>query len=109
MKLDKGGVATSPFTFEDDILEALSKGEIEAAAVTPGAIGWFNRQHPDAQIKQIAAFSGDPDLSWNVGVGMMGPDDKLREGIDAALEALIADGTIARAYQHYGIEFRPPQ
>lgn len=109
MKLDKAGIGISPFIFEDDMLEALSKGEIAAAAVTPGAIGWFNRQHPDGKLKQIAAFETDPDLSWTVAVGMLSPDDKLQEGINAALTALIADGTIARVYARYGIEFKPPE
>ncbi len=109
MKLDKEGFGISPFMFEDDILKALAKGEIDAAAVTPGAVGWFNRQHPQAKLKQIAAFSSDPDLNWNVAVGMMRPDDKLRQSIDAALGALIADGTIARVYARYGMEFKPPE
>jgi polar amino acid transport system substrate-binding protein len=31
------------------------------------------------------------------------------ERVDAAIEALLADGTIARIYTRYGIELRPPQ
>lgn len=109
MRLAKDGIRISPFGFEDEILEALQKGEIDAAAVTPGAIGWFNRQHPEAGLRAIAAFDGDPDLNWNVAVGMISPDDKLRQRIDAAVEALLADGTIERAYARYGLTFRPPQ
>ncbi len=109
MKINQGGHAISPFMFEEDILDALGKGEIPAAAVTPAAIGWFNRQHPDAQIKGIAAFDGDPDLSWNVGVGMMSPDDKLQQSIDTALSALLTDGTIAKIYARYGIAYKAPE
>jgi polar amino acid transport system substrate-binding protein len=29
--------------------------------------------------------------------------------VDAALEKMLADGTIARIYARYGIELRPPQ
>ena len=40
---------------------------------------------------------------------MIGPDDKLRQQIDAALEQMLADGTITRIYARYGIELRPPE
>jgi polar amino acid transport system substrate-binding protein len=109
MTLGKKGMAISPFMFEEDMLEALRGREIEAAAVTPGAIGWFNLRHAEAPLRRIAALDGEADLNWNVVVGMLSPDDKLRQGMDAALDALMADGTIARAYARYGIEFKPPE
>lgn len=109
VKLGQKGVAISPFMFEEDMLTALYMGEIEAAAVTPAAIGWFNIQHPGAALRRIRVIDAEPDLSWNVVVGMLSPDDQLRQSVDAALKALIDDGTIARAYGRYGIEFRPPE
>jgi polar amino acid transport system substrate-binding protein len=109
MMLGKRGVKTSPFAFEEDIMDALAKGEIDAGAVTPAAIGWFNKTHPDARARRIAAFEDEPDLNWNVAVGMVGPDDKLGQDIDAALQALLADGTLAQIYARYDIELRPPQ
>lgn len=109
MILGKRGVETSPFAFEEDILDALAKGEIDAAAVTPAAIGWFNKTHPDGRVRRIAAFEGDPNLNWNVVVGMISPDEKLTQGIDATLEALWADGTLERIYARYDVELQRPQ
>jgi len=109
MTLDKGGTVTSPFVFEDDIVAALANREIEAAAVTPATVGWFNQQHADKPLRLIPAFDNDPDLNWNIAAGLFSPDDKLRQRVDAAIEALLADGTIARIYARYGIELRPPQ
>ena len=109
MTLAKGGAATSPFVFEDDIVAALANREIEAAAVTPMTVGWFNLQHADKPLRLIPAFDNDQDLNWNIAAGLLRPDDKLRQRVDAAIEALLADGTIARIYARYGIELRPPQ
>ena len=109
MTLDKRGVATTPFVFESEMMAALAGHEIEAAAVTPIAVGWYNMVHPQAHIRMIAAFADDPNLNWNLSVGMIGPDDKLRQQIDAALEQMLADGTITRIYARYGIELRPPE
>ena len=109
MALSKRGVATTPYVFEDEMLEALAAREIEAAAVTPAAVGWFGINHPDVRIRRIAAFESDPDLNWNVAVGMVKPDEKFRERVDAALEAMLADGTIARIYARYGVELQAPE
>jgi polar amino acid transport system substrate-binding protein len=109
MRFNQSGVGTSPFMFEDEMLDALQNKEIDAAAVTPGAIGWYNFKHPETQLRQVSAFEGDADLSWNVAVGMISPDDKLRERIDAVLETLLTDGTLSQLYAHYGMAFRPPQ
>jgi polar amino acid transport system substrate-binding protein len=40
---------------------------------------------------------------------MIRPDDKLRQGVDAALDGLLADGSIARIYARYGVTLRAPQ
>ena len=109
MTLAKAGIATSPFAFEDDIVAALANREIEAAAVTPMTVGWFNLQHADKPLRLIPAFDNDPDLNWNIAAGLLRPDDKLQQRVDAAIEALLADGTIARIYARYGIELRPPR
>jgi polar amino acid transport system substrate-binding protein len=109
MTLGKGGTLTSPFVFEDEIVAALADREIEAAAVTPVTVGWFNLQHADKPLRLIAAFDNDSDLNWNIAAGLFRPDDKLRQRIDAAIETLLADGTIAKIYSRYGIELRPPQ
>ncbi len=109
MRLDTRGIATTPFVLEGELMAALANGEVEAAAITPTAIGWYNKVHRDAHIRMIAAFADDPDLNWNLTVGMISPDNNLRQQIDAALGEMLADGTIARIYARYGIELRPPE
>jgi polar amino acid transport system substrate-binding protein len=109
MRLDTRGIKTTPFVLEGELMAALANGEVAAAAVTPTAIGWYNMAHTDAHIRMIAAFADDPDLNWNLAVGMIGPDNNLRQQIDAALGEMLADGTIARIYARYGIELGPPE
>jgi polar amino acid transport system substrate-binding protein len=109
MRFSKAGIGISPFVFEEEMLDALQKGEIDAAAVTPGAVGWFNLRRPEAQLRAISVFQGDADMNWNVAVGMIGSDEALRQRMAAALETLLADGTIARLYTRYGMTLSPPQ
>jgi polar amino acid transport system substrate-binding protein len=109
MRLDTRGIKTTPFVLEGELMAALANGEVEAAAVTPVAIGWYNMMHPQAPMRMMAAFADDPDLNWNLAVGMIGPDNSLRQQIDAALGEMMADGTISRIYARYGIEPHPPE
>ncbi|MBR1276924.1 ABC transporter substrate-binding protein [Bradyrhizobium sp. AUGA SZCCT0283] len=102
-------VATSTFGFEIDSLEALANHEIDAAAVTPTAASYFNLTHPDKALRILDRDESEANLNWNVAVGMVRPDDSLRDAIDAALERLRADGTIDRIYRRYGVILQSPK
>src|SRR6516165_8040284 len=102
-------VPTSTFGFEVDSLDALANHEIDAAAVTPTAAGYYNLTHPETAVRILDLDESEPNLSWNVAVGMVRPDDKLREAIDAALTLLGADGTIDRIYRRYGVALQLPR
>jgi len=102
------GIATIPFTFEDEMVEALGKGEIDVAAVSPATIGFYNLTHPEAPLGVTMGFATVPELNWTVAVGMRKADDALVDSINAALDKLLADGTVRRIYAGYGIEQHAP-
>jgi polar amino acid transport system substrate-binding protein len=109
MYLEQRGARTVPFGFEDEMLQALAAGELEAAAATPLSIGYYNFAHPAAQMRLLYAYDAVPELSWDLAVGMRRSDQLLREAIDRAVEAMLADGTFEQIYAKYGIEHRPPE
>jgi polar amino acid transport system substrate-binding protein len=102
-------VPTSTFGFEVDSLEALVNHEIDAAAVTPTVAGYFNLTHPDKALRILGFDESEANLTWNVAVGMVRPDDKLRDAVDGALERLHADGTIDQIYRRYGVILQSPR
>jgi polar amino acid transport system substrate-binding protein len=108
MLLELGGVRTSVFGFEDEMMEALAQGAIEGAAVSPATIGYFNKTHPGQAVTLVHAYEQEPKLAWDVAVGMRGSDDPLKRRVDAAIEKLVGDGTIRDIYNRYGIEHRVP-
>lgn len=109
MIISQRHVPTSTFGFEVDSLEALSNKEIDAAAVTPTAAAYFNLTHPDKAVRILERDESEANLNWNVAVGMVRPDEALREAIDGALERLRADGTIDRIYRRYGVVLQSPR
>ena len=102
-------VPTSTFGFEIDSLEALANHEIDAAAVTPTIAAYFNLTHPDKAVRIVGPDESEPNLNWNVAVGMVRPDEKLRDAIEGALERLRTDGTVKRIYARYGVALQSPK
>jgi polar amino acid transport system substrate-binding protein len=109
MTLGQRHVPTSTFGFEVDSLEALTNHEIDAAAVTPAMASYFNLTHPDKAVRILDPDESEPNLNWNVAVGMVRPDDGLRNAVDQAIQRLGADGTVDRIYRRYGVALRMPK
>jgi polar amino acid transport system substrate-binding protein len=109
MTLGQRHVPTSTFGFEVDSLEALANHEIDAAAVTPTMASYYNLTHPDKAVRILDIDESEPNLSWNIAIGMVRPDDSLRNAVDHALERLSADGTVDRIYRRYGVALQRPR
>ncbi len=58
--LDRLGLKTSSFAFEDDIVEAVARGEVGAGAVHPAYVGWYLKAHPGAAVGIPAGFAFVP-------------------------------------------------
>jgi polar amino acid transport system substrate-binding protein len=97
-------VGSIPFTFEDDMIEAVGKGELDAALATPASIGYYNLLHKDAPVTLVRAYENAPEFRWEIAVGMRKSDDALVTAINEAVDRLLADGTVGRIYASYGIE-----
>jgi len=104
----KTGARMVPFGYEDEMVEAVAKGEVEAAAISPASIGYYNLTNPDRKVTLVHAEDSEPELKWVVAVGLRRADPPLIEAVNGAIAALIADGTIARIYAKYGVDYRRP-
>jgi len=104
VRLGQKGLQTIPFTFEDEMLEALGKGELDAALATPATIGYHNLLHKDAPVTLVQDYESMPELRWEVAVGMRKADDALVAAVNTALDHMLADGTVGRIYASYGID-----
>lgn len=109
MYLGQHGVHTSPAGFESDLLDEVATGELAGAAVTPTAIGYYNTEHTAQPMKAIAVFAAVRDLNWNLAAGIAKPDTALLDAVNAALDKLIAAGTIKAIYARYGVDLAPPR
>ena len=109
MILGKRHVGLTTFAFEDEMLQAVADGEADAAMVTPASAGYFNLVHPDHKLNIVLPADAQDGMAWNIAVGMRRPDSPLREAIDAAIDKLVADGTMTAIYSRYGMTLPPPE
>jgi polar amino acid transport system substrate-binding protein len=106
--LGRRGVRTVPYSFESDMVDDLARGDLDACAVSPATIAWYIHAHPEAKLSYLHAYDSEPELRWNLAVGMRRTDDALVDAINVALDRLIADGTVERIYARYGVDYRRP-
>lgn len=107
--LGKRGVTTSPYAYEQDMVEDLETGALFGAAISAAKMGYYVMRNPAKGIRVIHAYDAEPELRWEVSVGMRKADQALADAVDAALGKLLADGSIARIYAKYGVEHRVPE
>ncbi|HEX4984717.1 MAG TPA: transporter substrate-binding domain-containing protein [Burkholderiales bacterium] len=106
MVLGKAGKSTSPYAFQSEMLADLEKGELYGAAASVASISYYIKQHPDAGMTVVHGFDQEPDLTWQVAVGLRKSDQAMVDAVNRVLDGLLADGTIKSIYAKYGIEQR---
>ena len=109
MVLGKAGKSISPYAFQSDLVEDVVKGELYGAAVSTATMSYYIFQHPESGLRLVNAFDSEPQLSWEVSVGLRKSDQALVDAVNDVLEKMLADGSFARIYAKYGVEHRPPQ
>src|SRR5213593_2345551 len=106
--LDQRGLRIVPYVFEADMVADLAKGELDACAVSPATIAYYIHAHPGSGLRYVHAYDDEPELRWNLAIGLRRSDDALLDAVNAALDKLIQDGTLARISARYGVDYRRP-
>ncbi len=106
--LGKAGITTSPYAFQQDMMEDLAKGDLYGAVVSATWIDYYIHSYPDASLKVAYVFEDNKDLTWDVAIGLRKSDAALQQAINEVLDRLIADGTLTGIYAKYGVKHRLP-
>ncbi len=86
-------------------LKGLSDGDIDYAYLWAN-VGWTLHVSPDLSAELVPNYV--PEDHWNIAVAMNQKDEELKQHVDEALGALIADGTVARALARYHVPYYAP-
>ncbi len=106
--LGRAGKTISPRAFQADLIEELENGQLYAIAVSSASMSYYILQHPESGLTLANAFDNEPDLHWEMSVGLRKSDQALVDAVNIIVDRLLTDGTISRIYQRYGVEHRIP-
>lgn len=105
--LDKRNIPVSTYGSPFDVLDAVTKGQAAAGLVSDAYAGWYLKLQPGT-IKISETYVPERDFRWNVAVALRNADTPLVDAVNRALDTLIADQTIPKIFERYGIKYRPP-
>ena len=98
----------SVFAFQEEIVAAVEAGEIGGGAVPQPILGWFRHEHPNARVTIPDGYEPEPDLRWNVAIGLWRADDALISVMDAAIDRVMDKQIPRQIYAKYGVAYLPP-
>lgn len=104
----RGLARTIPFGFEEDMLQALVSGEIDAAALSAEAVEFHNANSPGAPLGFVHAYDDTPDLAWPVAIGVRRSKFPLLQRLNELIDEMLRDGSFADIYARYGLSHRTP-
>jgi polar amino acid transport system substrate-binding protein len=87
------------------VLKSLDDGRIDYAYLWAN-VGWTLHTSPEFKLELVSGYV--PEDHWNIAAAMRKGDDELKRHVDAALDKLVKDGTVARALVRYHVPHFPP-
>lgn len=102
------GIPYATFFQNYQVIDAMVKGEVNAAMIWSGAISQAKLNRPEAEFELAKGYVPVPEMRWNSVWVVKAKETELKAFIDEAFEQMIKSGEIRRLCQRYGIPFYPP-
>jgi ABC-type amino acid transport substrate-binding protein len=90
------------------VVEALLRGDINAAMIWSGAISQARLEHPEAEFQMPNGYVPGREMRWNNAWGVKEKETELRQFIDEAFTQMLKNGEIKRLVERYGMPYFPP-
>lgn len=89
---------------DKQLLDAVTNGDVDAAVVPNTGIGWYKKNHPDAQFELVSAefihsFNGYP-----MGIGFRKADQAMVDKGNEILGKIKANGELKKIFEKYGLD-----
>ena len=104
----QSGYSCRPFASSHDALQAVQKGDLDVALVPALEMDWWLKNRPDSTVKPVNGYVSDPNLLWNVAIGVRKTDYDLREALNVVLGELAAEQQVPKLMSEYGVSYTPP-
>ena len=102
------GIPYSTFFQNYQVIDALVRGEVNAAMLWSGAISQARLEHPEAEFEVVKGYVPEPEVRWNNAWVVKTKEVELKQFIDESFEQMLKSGEIRRIVERYGMPFYPP-
>jgi ABC-type amino acid transport substrate-binding protein len=85
----------------EDAVQAVFRGDAQAAFLWAPIGRWLVKKHPEAQLQAVDVSV--PDLEFQLSVGMRKGDEELHTAVDAVVKRLVAQAKVAESLSRYGM------
>jgi ABC-type amino acid transport substrate-binding protein len=99
--LFQNGQQRDIYRSQPEAFQAVVSGEAAAAFLWAPIGWWLLKKHPEARLQ--AAEVSVPDLEFRIAVGMRTGDEVFESAVNAAVQQLVAHGTVAEIMSRYGV------
>lgn len=105
---EANGIPYTTFFQNQHVIEALVRGEINAAMLWSGSVSQAKLHHPEAEFQMVKGFVPPPDVRWNSVWVIKAKETELKDFIDQAFAEMTKSGEIRRLAERYGVPYFPP-
>ena len=102
------GIPYATFFQNYQVIDALVRGEINAAMLWSGAISQARLEHPEAEFTMVKGYVPPPEVRWNSVWVIKAKEAELKQFIDEAFAEMSKSGEIKRIVERYGVPYYAP-
>lgn len=90
------------------MMDALSKGDIDAAMVFSTQLGMVAVDYPKASFRMVTGYQPLEGLRYNAGWVVRKEEKPLLRFLNEGIDELLSNGTVKAIVERYGVPFYPP-
>jgi ABC-type amino acid transport substrate-binding protein len=102
------GIPFESFFQNYQVVNALVRGEVDAAMIWSGAISQAKLEHPEAEFEMVKGYVPPPEVRWNSAWVVKEQESDFKRFIDESFARMLKSGEIKRIVERYGMPFFPP-
>lgn len=105
---EANGVPHTTFFQNYQVIDAMVRGEIDAAMIWSGAISQAKLERPEAEFEMPKGYVPVPEMRWNSAWVVKSKEAELLQFINESFAQMLKSGEIKRLCERYGVPFYPP-
>ena len=104
----ENGIPYTTFFQNYQVIDALVRGEVNAAMLWSGSISQARLNRPEAEFEMVKGYVPPPQVRWNSVWVVKAKEVELKRFIDEAFADMTRTGEIRRIAERYGVPYFPP-